>query len=69
MNQMQRNMIEKGLANDPNFQRAKQMVEGKNEDELLETAENLCKQRGIDLKQAYKAFEQFQGQLPKMFGF
>lgn len=69
MNQMQMNMIEKGLANDPNFQWAKQMVEGKNEDELLTVAENLCKQRGIDLKQAYKAFEQFQKQMPRMFGF
>lgn len=46
------------------FQRAQQMAQGKSEQQLEQTAENLCKQRGIDMQQALKQFQQFK----KMFG-
>lgn len=40
------------------------MAQGKSEQQLEQTAENLCKQRGIDMQQALKQFQQFK----KMFG-
>ena len=48
------------------FQRAMQMAHGKSEEELKQIANNLCKQRGIDLNEAYKQFEQqFSGMMGK----
>lgn len=52
------------FSNNPLFQRAQQMAQGKNEQQLEQTAENLCRQRGIDMQQALKQFQQFK----KMFG-
>lgn len=54
------------LKNNPLFQRAMQMAQGKSEDELRQIANNLCKQRGIDIDEAYKQFEQqFSGMMGK----
>lgn len=49
------------MNNNPLFKRAQQMAEGKNEKELEQTAKNLCKQKGIDIEQAYKEFQKFMG--------
>ena len=43
--------------NNPLFQRAQQMAEGKDESELEQTARNLCKQRGIDFDTAFAEFK------------
>ena len=43
--------------NNPLFQRAQQMADGKNESELEQTARNLCKQRGIDFDTAFAEFK------------
>ena len=43
--------------NNPLFQRAQQMAEGKDEDQLEQTARNLCKQRGIDFDTAFAEFK------------
>lgn len=40
----------------PMMQRAKEMVQGKSEEELKQIANNLCSQRGIDLQQAMNSF-------------
>ena len=56
--------MNKNFNSNPLFQRAQQMVQGKNEQQLEQTAENLCRQRGIDMQQALKQFQQFK----KMFG-
>lgn len=59
-------MANQMLKNNPLFQRAVQMAQGKSEDELRQIANNLCKQRGIDLNEAYKQFEQqFSGMMGK----
>lgn len=62
MRTMNRNMINAMLnmasKNNPMFGRAKQMVEGKTEAQLEETAKNLCRQRGIDLGKAFEQFRQ-----------
>nr|DAX35066.1 MAG TPA: hypothetical protein [Bacteriophage sp.] len=56
--------MNKNFNSNPLFQRAQQMAQGKSEQQLEQTAENLCRQRGIDMQQALKQFQQFK----KMFG-
>lgn len=56
--------MNKNFNSNPLFQRAQKMAQGKSEQQLEQTAENLCKQRGIDMQQALKQFQQFK----KMFG-
>lgn len=38
------------------FRRAEQMAQGKNEDELKQTAQNLCEQMGVNMDDALKNF-------------
>lgn len=59
-------MVNQMLRGNPLFQRAMQMAQGKSEEELKQIANNLCKQRGIDLDEAYAQFEkQFSGMIGK----
>lgn len=46
------------LQGNPLFQRAQQMAQGKNEQQLQQTAMNLCQQRGINMNQAWQQFQQ-----------
>lgn len=63
---MTQQMVNQMLRSNPLFQRAMQMAHGKSEEELKQIANNLCKQRGIDLNEAYKQFEQqFSGMMGK----
>lgn len=63
---MTQHMVNQMLRSNPLFQRAQQMAQGKSEEELKQIANNLCKQRGIDLNEAYKQFEQqFSGMMGK----
>ena len=63
---MTQQMVNQMLRNNPLFQRAQQMAQGKSEEELKQIANNLCKQRGINLNEAYEQFEkQFSGMIEK----
>lgn len=63
---MMQQMVNQMLRSNPLFQRAQQMAQGKSEEELKQIANNLCKQRGIDLNEAYAQFEkQFSGMMGK----
>ena len=63
---MTQQMVNQMFRNNPLFQRAQQMAQGKSEEELKQIANNLCKQRGIDLNEAYAQFEkQFSGMMGK----
>ena len=44
-------MMENMYGNNPLFQRAKEMIKGKDQSAQIELLNNLCKQRGIDLNQ------------------
>ena len=44
-------MMENMYGNNPLFQRAKEMVKGKDQNAQMELLNKLCKQRGIDLNQ------------------
>lgn len=58
---MMQNMIQQMIKRNSLYKRAEQMAQGKNEDELKQVAENLCKQRGINIDEAYKQFQSFMG--------
>ena len=59
-------MANQMLRSNPLFQRAMQMAHGKSEEELKQIANNLCKQRGINIDEAYAQFEkQFSGMIGK----
>ena len=51
-------MMQNNLQNNPLFERAKQMAQGKSDDQLMQTARNLCQQQGIDFDQAFAQFKQ-----------
>jgi hypothetical protein len=58
---MQNNNLEalrQQLSSNPLFNRAEEMAKGKSEAELEQIARNLCAQRGIDLEEAWKMFQQ-----------
>ena len=57
------NQLEMMFRNNQLFARAKQMAQGKSENELKQVANNLCKQRGISLEDGYN---QFQNQMKQM---
>lgn len=38
------------------FAQAAKMVQGKNNEQLKQTAQNICNQKGIDLQQAFEQF-------------
>ena len=58
MQNLMGSMMQNNLQNNPLFERAKQMAKGKNDDQLMQTARNLCQQQGIDFDQAFAQFKQ-----------
>lgn len=60
--QMVGQMMTQQFQNNPLFQRAQQMAQGKTPQELEQVARNLCQQRGIDLDSAISQFKQMIGQ-------
>lgn len=61
-NPMAMNPMLSKLQQDSLFQRAQQMAQGKSEQELRQTAMNLCNSMGIDINQAFAQFQkQFGG--------
>ena len=40
----------------PMFNQAVKMAQGKDKNELMQTAQNLCNQQGIDMNSAYNQF-------------
>jgi hypothetical protein len=55
------NLMMNQLNTNPMFRQAQQMAQGKSPEELKQTCENLCKQRGISFDDAWA---QFQSQFP-----
>lgn len=62
MNRMMQNMMLSKLQENPMFHQAQQMAQGKSEEQLKQTCINLCRQRGINLEDAWNQFQsQFSG--------
>lgn len=57
-NQNPTSMINQMFGNDPMFNRAIQMAQGKSPQELEQVVKNLCQQRGIDYGQLMQNFNQ-----------
>ena len=60
LQQVMMQMMQSNLNKNPLYQRAQQMAQGKNEEQLKQTAENLCKNMGIDINRAYEDFQKMQ---------
>lgn len=60
LQQVMLQMMQSNLNKNPLYQRAQQMAQGKNEEQLKQTAENLCKNMGIDINKAYEKFQKMQ---------
>lgn len=60
LQQVMLQMMQSNLNKNPLYQRAQQMAQGKNEEQLKQTAENLCKNMGIDINKAYEDFQKMQ---------
>lgn len=60
--QMASAQMQNQLMSNPLFKRAQEMANGKSEQELEQIAKNLCQQRGINLDDAIKQFQQVQSQ-------
>jgi len=52
-------MVQQMLGNNPMFQRAMQMGQGKNEEEIKQIVKNLASQRGMDVNQLNSMLSQF----------
>lgn len=49
-------LMQQMYGNNPMFQRAVQMLQGKSHEGQMEVLNNICKQRGIDLQQLKNMF-------------
>lgn len=58
---MMQQIMQQMIRHNPLYRRAEQMAQGKSEEELKQVAVNLCQQRGINLDEAYKQFQNFMG--------
>ena len=56
-------MMMNQLNGNPLFQQAKNMAQGKSPEQLKQTCENICRQKGVDFNAAWN---QFQSQFPGM---
>ncbi len=52
-------MMQQMFGNDPSFNRAIQMTQGKNSQQIETVMKNLCEQRGMDFDQIKQTFNQF----------
>lgn len=50
-------MLKQQFANNPLFNRAIEMAKDKDESDLEQIARNLCKEKGINLEDAWNAFQ------------
>lgn len=61
MNQMMRMMMGQ-FQNNPLFNQAQQMAQGKTPQEIQQICSNICKSKGLDINQAWSQFQsQFSG--------
>lgn len=53
---------QQNLISNPLYLRAQEMARGKSDQEIREIAINICKEKGIDINQAFEQFKmQFKG--------
>lgn len=54
-------MLQQNIDSNPFFQQAQKMSQGKSEQEIIQIAKNICKEKGIDFDSAFSAFKSMMG--------
>lgn len=54
-------MFQQNIGSNPLFQQAQKMSQGKSEQEIIQIAKNICKEKGIDFDSAFSAFKSMMG--------
>ena len=54
-------MFQQNIDSNPLFQQAQKMSQGKSEQEIIQIAKNICKEKGIDFDSAFSTFKSMMG--------
>ena len=54
-------MFQQNIGSNPLFQQAQKMSQGKSEQEIIQIAKNICKEKGIDFNSAFSTFKSMMG--------
>ena len=54
-------MFQQNIGSNPLFQQAQKMSQGKSEQEIIQIAKNICKEKGIDFGSAFSTFKSMMG--------
>lgn len=54
-------MFQQNIGSNPLFQQAQRMSQGKSEQEIIQIAKNICKEKGIDFDSAFSTFKSMMG--------
>ena len=54
-------MFQQNIGSNPLFQQAQKMSQGKSEQEIIQIAKNICKEKGIDFDSAFSTFKSIMG--------
>ena len=54
-------MFQQNISSNPLFQQAQKMSQGKSEQEIIQIAKNICKEKGIDFDSVFSTFKSMMG--------
>ena len=54
-------MFQQNIGSNPLFQQAQKMSQGKSEQEIIQIAKNICKEKNIDFDSAFSTFKSMMG--------
>lgn len=54
-------MFQQNIGSNPLFKQAQKMSQGKSEQEIIQIAKNICKEKGIDFDSAFSTFKSMMG--------
>lgn len=54
-------MLQQNIDSNPLFLQAQKMAQGKSQEEIIQIARNICKEKGIDFDSAYSTFKSMIG--------
>ena len=54
-------MLQQNIESNPLFLQAQKMSQGKSQEEIIQIARNICKEKGIDFDSAYSTFKSMIG--------
>ena len=54
-------MFQQNIGSNPFFLQAQKMSQGRSEEEIIQIAKNICKEKGIDFDSAFSTFKSMMG--------